>query len=129
VDPAGKNVVVVGRSMVVGRPLAMLLLKRNATVTICHTKTRNMEEICGNADIVVAAAGKARMLSAAFVSEKSVVVDVGINMEDGKLCGDVDYDAVAPKVSMISPVPGGVGAVTTSVLAKHVLKAAALLNG
>ncbi|MDR3230507.1 MAG: bifunctional 5,10-methylenetetrahydrofolate dehydrogenase/5,10-methenyltetrahydrofolate cyclohydrolase [Synergistaceae bacterium] len=127
-DPAGKNVVVVGRSMVVGRPLAMLMLMRNATVTICHTKTRNMEEICKRADIVVAAAGKARMLSPAFVSEKSAVVDVGINVEDGKLCGDVDYDVVAPQVSMISPVPGGVGAVTTSVLAKHVLKAADLLN-
>ncbi|MDR1650048.1 MAG: bifunctional 5,10-methylenetetrahydrofolate dehydrogenase/5,10-methenyltetrahydrofolate cyclohydrolase [Synergistaceae bacterium] len=125
VELAGKNVAVVGRSMVVGRPLAMLLLRRNATVTICHTKTKNMESICKNADILVAAAGKARMISPAFVSESSIVVDVGINVDDdGKLCGDVDYDAVSPVVSMISPVPGGVGAVTTSVLAKHVLKAA-----
>ncbi|MDR1874300.1 MAG: bifunctional 5,10-methylene-tetrahydrofolate dehydrogenase/5,10-methylene-tetrahydrofolate cyclohydrolase [Synergistaceae bacterium] len=130
VELAGRNVAVVGRSMVVGRPLAMLMLRRNATVTICHTKTKNMDAICKNADIVVAAAGKARMLSPAFVSGRSVVVDVGINVdENGQLCGDVDYDAVSPLVSMISPVPGGVGAVTTSVLAKHVLKAAALLNG
>jgi len=127
VELSGKNVAIVGRSMVVGRPLAMLMLKRNATVTICHTKTCNIEEICRAADIVVAAAGKARMLTSSYVSEKSIVIDVGINMDsDGKLCGDVDYDAVSAVVSMISPVPGGVGSVTTSVLAKHVLKAAAL---
>jgi methylenetetrahydrofolate dehydrogenase (NADP+)/methenyltetrahydrofolate cyclohydrolase len=125
VDLAGKNAVVVGRSLVVGRPLAMLMLARNATVTIGHTRTRNLEELCRNADIVVAAAGRARMITPACVSEKSIVVDVGINVdENGKLCGDVDYDAVLPAVSMISPVPGGVGAVTTSVLAKHVLRAA-----
>jgi methylenetetrahydrofolate dehydrogenase (NADP+)/methenyltetrahydrofolate cyclohydrolase len=129
VELAGKNVVVVGRSMVVGRPLAMLLLLRNATVTICHTKTKNMDSICKNADVLVAAAGKARMISPAFVSEKSIVVDVGINVDDNEeICGDVDYDAVSPLVSMISPVLGGVGAVTTSVLAKHVLKAASLLS-
>jgi methylenetetrahydrofolate dehydrogenase (NADP+)/methenyltetrahydrofolate cyclohydrolase len=125
VNLAGKNVAIVGRSPVVGRPLAMLMLARDATVTICHTRTRNLEEICRNADVVVAAAGKARMLTPACVSPKSIVVDVGINVdENGKLCGDVDYDAVAPIVSMISPVPGGVGAVTTSILAAHVLKAA-----
>ena len=127
VDLSGKNVVIVGRSMVVGRPLAMLMLSRNATVTICHTKTRNLEEICRAADVIVAAAGKARMLTSFCVSEKSIVIDVGINTDsEGKLCGDVDYDSVAAVVSMITPVPGGVGAVTTSVLAKHVLKAAAL---
>ena len=127
VDLAGKNVAIVGRSMVVGRPLAMLMLARNATVTICHTKTRGMEEICRTADIVVAAAGRARILTSSFVSAKSIVIDVGINVdEEGKLCGDVDYDAVAAVASMVTPVPGGVGAVTTSVLAKHVLKAAAL---
>jgi len=103
----------------------MLMLRRNATVTICHTKTRNVEEICRGADIVVAAAGKARIVTPAFVSQKSIVIDVGVNVDDkGQLCGDVDYDAVEPIVSAISPVPGGVGAVTTSVLAKHVLKAA-----
>jgi len=127
VDLSGKNVVIVGRSMVVGRPLAMLMLKRNATVTVCHTKTVGMENICRAADVVIAAAGKAKVLTSSYVSEKSIVIDVGINVDnDGKLCGDVDYDAVSPLVSMISPVPGGVGSVTTSVLAKHVLKAAAL---
>ena len=129
VELAGKNVALIGRSMVVGRPLAMLMLGKNATVTICHTKTRGMEDICRRADIVVAAAGKVRMVTPAFVSEDTVVVDVGINVEDGKLCGDVDYDAVAPLASLINPVPGGVGAVTTSVLAKHVLRAAAMLSG
>ena len=125
----GKNVVIVGRSMVVGRPLSMLMLKKNATVTICHTKTRDMEKICRNADILIAAAGKAKMLTAGFVSDKTVVVDVGINVDnEGKLCGDVDYEAVAPLVEKISPVPGGVGAVTTSMLAKHVLKSARLLE-
>jgi methylenetetrahydrofolate dehydrogenase (NADP+)/methenyltetrahydrofolate cyclohydrolase len=105
----------------------MLMLKRNATVTICHTKTRDVEAICRVADIVVAAAGKARILTSSYVSAKSVVIDVGINMDgDGKLCGDVDYESVAAVASMVSPVPGGVGSVTTSVLAKHVLKAAAL---
>ncbi len=127
IDLAGKNVVIVGRSMVVGRPLAMLMLAKHATVTICHTKTVNMPEVCRRADILVAAAGKARMIGADCVTEKSIVVDVGINVDaEGKLCGDVDFDAVSPIVSMISPVPGGVGAVTTSVLAKNVLKAARL---
>ena len=127
VDLNGKNISIVGRSMVVGRPLAMLMLKRNATVTICHTKTRDMEEICKAADVVVAAAGRARILTSSYVSVKSVVIDVGINVDgEGKLCGDVDYDDVVPVVSMITPVPGGVSSVTTSVLAKHVLKAAAL---
>jgi methylenetetrahydrofolate dehydrogenase (NADP+)/methenyltetrahydrofolate cyclohydrolase len=125
VDLTGKNTVVVGRSPVVGRPLAMLMLARNATVTVCHTRTRNLEEICRNADVLVAAAGRAKTITPACVSSRSIVVDVGINVdENGKLCGDVDYEAVLPLVSMISPVPGGVGAVTTSVLAGHVLKAA-----
>lgn len=127
VNLSGKSVALVGRSMVVGRPLAMLMLKRNATVTICHTKTRDLEGICSAADIIVAAAGKARILTASHVSSKNIVIDVGINVDaDGKLCGDVDYDAVSAFVAMISPVPGGVGSVTTSVLAKHVLRAAAL---
>jgi methylenetetrahydrofolate dehydrogenase (NADP+)/methenyltetrahydrofolate cyclohydrolase len=129
VELEGKNVTIVGRSMVVGRPLAMLMLARNATVTMCHTRTKGMEDICRNADIVVAAAGKARMLTPAFVRPGSVVVDVGINVDgNGKLCGDVDYDAVAPIAGKITPVPGGVGTVTTSVLAKHVLRAARTLT-
>jgi methylenetetrahydrofolate dehydrogenase (NADP+)/methenyltetrahydrofolate cyclohydrolase len=130
IDVRGKRVTVVGRSMVVGKPLSMLLLKKNATVTICHTKTIDLEETCRNAEILVAAAGKAAMITADFVSENSVVVDVGINVDsDGKLCGDVDFDAVAPKTASITPVPGGVGAVTSSVLAKHVVCAANHLNG
>ena len=130
IDLKGKRVTVVGRSMVVGKPLSMLLLKKNATVTICHTKTTDLEETCRNAEILVAAAGKAAMITADFVSENSVVVDVGINVgSDGKLCGDVDFDAVAAKVAFITPVPGGVGAVTSSVLAEHVVRAANSLNG
>jgi len=130
IDVRGKRVTVVGRSMVVGKPLSMLLLKKNATVTICHTKTINLEETCRNAEILVAAAGKAAMITADFVSENAVVVDVGINVDsDGKLCGDVDFDTVAPKAASITPVPGGVGAVTSSVLAKHVVRAANSLNG
>ena len=125
VEMKGKNVTIVGRSMVVGRPLAMLMLAAHATVTICHTRTVNMPEVCRRADVLVAAAGKAGMIGADCVTERSVVADVGINVgPDGKLCGDVDFAAVEPVVSMISPVPGGVGAVTTSVLAKNVLRAA-----
>lgn len=115
--------------MVVGRPLAMLMLAANATVTICHTKTVDMPAICRRADVVVAAAGKAGMIGADCVTERSVVVDVGINVgPDGKLCGDVDFETVSPVVSMVSPVPGGVGAVTTSVLARNTLRAARLLT-
>lgn len=129
VDLKGKNVTLVGRSMVVGRPLAMLMLAENATVTICHTKTVDMPAVCRRADIVVAAAGKAGMIGADCVTDRSIVVDVGINVgPDGKLCGDVDFEAVSSIVSMVSPVPGGVGAVTTSVLARNTLRAARLLT-
>ena len=127
VELKGKNVTIVGRSMVVGRPLAMLMLAKHATVTICHTRTVDMPAVCRRADVLVAAAGKAGMIGADCVTDRSIVVDVGINVDaEGKLCGDVDFGAVEPVVSMISPVPGGVGAVTTSVLAKNVLKAARL---
>lgn len=130
IDLKGKRVTVVGRSMVVGKPLSMLLLKQNATVTICHTRTVDLAGTCRNAEILVAAAGKAGMITADFVTENSVVIDVGINVgADGKLCGDVAFDAVAPKVAAITPVPGGVGTVTSSVLAKHVVRAARALNG
>jgi methylenetetrahydrofolate dehydrogenase (NADP+)/methenyltetrahydrofolate cyclohydrolase len=130
IDLKGKRVTVVGRSMVVGKPLSMLLLKKNATVTICHTRTVDLGATCRNAEILIAAAGKANMITAEFVSENSIVVDVGINVgSDGKLCGDVDFEAVAPKSSYITPVPGGVGTVTSSVLAKHVVRAANYLNG
>ncbi len=121
----GKRVAIVGRSMVVGRPLSMLLLKENATVTICHTRTEDLKETCKNAQILVAAAGRARMVNASYVGKDAIVVDVGINVdEDGKLCGDVDFDSLEGTASMATPVPGGVGAVTTAVLARHLVLAA-----
>ncbi|WP_394525338.1 bifunctional 5,10-methylenetetrahydrofolate dehydrogenase/5,10-methenyltetrahydrofolate cyclohydrolase [Lacrimispora sp. JR3] len=121
----GKKVTLVGRSMVVGRPLSMLLLKENATVTICHTRTENLKENCRNGEILIAAAGRAKMLDASYVKEGAVVIDVGINVdENGKLCGDVDFDTLEGTASMATPVPGGVGAVTTAVLAKHLVLAA-----
>lgn len=125
----GKRVTVVGRSMVVGKPLAMLLLKQHATVTICHTRTVDLPGTCRNAEVLIAAAGKAKMITADFVAPGAIVVDVGINVDDeGNLCGDVDYDAVSPAAGAITPVPGGVGTVTSSVLAKHVVRAAKELN-
>lgn len=125
IELKGKRVTVIGRSLVVGKPLSMLLLKRHATITICHTRTKNLEETCRNAEILIAAAGKAKMVTDEFVSEGQVVVDVGINVDEkGNLCGDVDFEKVEGKVSHITPVPRGVGTVTTSVLAKHVIQAA-----
>jgi len=122
----GAKVALVGRSMVVGKPLAMLLLKENATITICHTRTKDLAAECRAADILIAAAGAAKMIKAEHVKEGAVVIDVGINVdEEGNLCGDVDFETVEPLASMITPVPGGVGSVTTSMLAKHVLTAAA----
>mgnify|MGYP005808430821 FL=1 len=127
---AGKRVTIVGRSMVVGKPLAMLMLKKNATVTVCHTKTADLPGTCREAEVLVAAAGKARMITGDMVGENAVVADVGINVDpDGNLCGDVDYEAVEKKASFVSPVPKGVGSVTTSVLAAHVVRAAEYLNG
>lgn len=129
VDLSGKNVVIVGRSMVVGKPLAMLMLKKNATVTVCHTRTVDLAEKCRRADVVVAAAGRAGMITGDMISRGTVVVDVGINInEEGKLCGDVEFERVEPQASYISPVPGGVGGVTSSVLASHVIKAAEILG-
>lgn len=125
VDLTGKNVTIVGRSMVVGKPLAMLMLKENATIRVCHTKTVHLETLCKEAEILVAAAGKPRMITEDMVGEGAVVVDVGINVdEEGILCGDVDFEAVEKKASYISPVPRGVGSITTSILAKHVIQAA-----
>jgi methylenetetrahydrofolate dehydrogenase (NADP+)/methenyltetrahydrofolate cyclohydrolase len=121
----GKRVTIVGRSMVVGKPLSMLMLKENATVTICHTRTKDLPGECRRAEILVAAAGKAKMLGAEHVGKDAVVIDVGINVdENGKLCGDVDFAAIEEQASMATPVPGGVGAVTTAVLAKHLVRAA-----
>ncbi|MDD2573623.1 MAG: tetrahydrofolate dehydrogenase/cyclohydrolase catalytic domain-containing protein [Bacillota bacterium] len=125
----GKKVVVVGRSLVVGKPAAMLLLQRNATVTICHSKTLDLGRITSEADIIVAAAGVPHLLGANSVNRESIVLDVGINVVDGKLTGDVDFDRVEPLVSMITPVPGGVGSVTTSVLMENIVTAAQRLAG
>lgn len=124
VDLTGKRVTVVGRSMVVGKPVAMLLLAKNATVTICHTRTKNLAEECKSADIIVACAGVPKMITSEFVNEGQVVIDVGIHMVDDKLCGDVDYDNVCKIVDAITPVPGGVGSVTTTVLLKHTVMSA-----
>ena len=123
-DLTGKKAVVVGRSMVVGKPLAQMLLKKNATVTICHTRTADLRSEVKAADFVFACAGVAKMLDATYISEGQVVIDVGINMLDGKLCGDVDYESVSEVADALTPVPGGVGTVTTSVLLKHVLVSA-----
>ncbi|WP_077609470.1 bifunctional 5,10-methylenetetrahydrofolate dehydrogenase/5,10-methenyltetrahydrofolate cyclohydrolase [Clostridium sp. Marseille-P2415] len=126
----GKRVTVVGRSLVVGRPLSMLLLKENATVTICHTRTEELKKVCRSAEILIAAAGRAKMIDASYVGEDAVVIDVGINVdEDGKLCGDVDFESLEGTASMATPVPGGVGTVTTAVLAKHLVQAAGKNKG
>lgn len=129
IDLTGKKVAIVGRSMVVGRPLAMLMLKKNATVTICHTRTKDLPKTLREAEVLVAAAGKAKMITEDMVGEGAIVADVGINVdENGNLCGDVDYEVAEKKASYISPVPRGVGSVTTSVLAKHVVKGLELLT-
>ena len=121
----GKRVCVIGRSLVIGKPVSMMLQARNATVTMCHTKTVNLAETCRNAEILVVAAGKAGVVDERFVSSGQTVVDVGINVTaEGKLCGDVAFDAAEPIAEAITPVPGGVGSVTTAVLAKHVIEAA-----
>lgn len=129
VELKGAKVAVLGRSMVVGKPAAMLLLNENATVTICHSKTKDLSDVTSEADILVAAVGRAKMVNEKFVKDGAVVIDVGINVDkEGKLCGDVDIDSVLEKASMVTPVPGGVGSVTTSILAKHVVKACKLQN-
>ncbi len=127
-DLTGKRVTVVGRSAVVGKPLAMLLLQRNATVTICHTKTADLPAACREAELLVVCAGKAKLIGADCVREGMAVVDVGIHVLDGQLCGDVDAAEVKEKVSALTPVPGGVGSVTTSVLLKHTVVSAAALR-
>ncbi len=125
IDPAGKRAVVVGRSNIVGKPVAMLLMKKDATVTICHSKTEGLAEICRQADILVAAVGKRGVLTADMVKEGAVVIDVAMNRdEDGKLCGDLDHTATAEKAAYLSPVPGGVGPMTRAVLMENTLFAA-----
>jgi methylenetetrahydrofolate dehydrogenase (NADP+)/methenyltetrahydrofolate cyclohydrolase len=125
VEISGKNCVVLGRSNIVGKPMAMLLLQANGTVTICHSKTQNLAQICRNADILVVAIGRPEFVRGDMVKEGAVVIDVGINRkEDGKLCGDVCYDEVAPIASLITPVPGGVGPMTIAMLMKNTFTAA-----
>ena len=129
IDPNGKNCVVIGRSNIVGKPMAMLLLHKNGTVTICHSRTKNLKEVCAQADILVAAVGKADFVTADMVKEGAVVIDVGMNRKDGKLCGDVAFDEVNEKASYLTPVPGGVGPMTITMLMKNTVKAAKLHHG
>ena len=125
VSISGKNAVVIGRSNIVGKPAAMLLLRENATVTICHSRTENLKQVCANADILVAAVGRAGFVTSDMVKPGAVVIDVGINRNaQGKLCGDVDYDAAAEKAGYITPVPGGVGLMTRAMLMQNTLQAA-----
>lgn len=130
VEINGKNCVVIGRSNIVGKPMSMLLLRRNGTVTICHSRTQDLKEICANADILVAAVGKAGFVTADMVKEGAAVIDVGINRNaEGKVCGDVCTAEAAEKAAFITPVPGGVGPMTITMLMKNTLKAARLQNG
>ena len=127
IEVAGKKVVVIGRSLVIGKPVAMMLLDRNATVTICHSKTKpeDLKALCKEADIIITAAGKIGTVTEEHVNGKQVIVDVGINFnEDGKMCGDADFEALEGKVEAITPVPGGVGSVTTALLLYHTIEAA-----
>ena len=125
IDIEGKNCVVMGRSNIVGKPIAALLLERNATVTMCHSKTRNLNEFTKNADVLIVAIGKSKFVTEDMIKDGAVVIDVGINRgEDGKLCGDVDFENVAEKTSVITPVPNGVGPITVAMLMKNTLLAA-----
>ena len=129
IEVSGKNCVVIGRSNIVGKPMAMLLLHENGTVTICHSRTKNLAEICSKADILVAAVGRPKFVTADMVKEGAVVIDVGMDRdENGKLCGDVDFENVKDKCSYITPVPGGVGPMTIATLMKNTIKAAKIQN-
>lgn len=124
IDVAGKECVVVGRSNIVGKPMALLLLRANGTVTICHSKTKDLKSVCKRADILVVAVGKPKMINEEYIKDGAVVIDVGIHrMDNGKLCGDVDFDSVADKCSAITPVPGGVGPMTIAMLMHNVVSA------
>ena len=128
IEIAGKTCVVIGRSNIVGKPMSMLLLHKNGTVTICHSKTQNLKEVCKNADILVAAVGRPNFVTADMVKENAVVIDVGINRVDGKLVGDVNFDEVCEKASHSTPVPGGVGPMTIAMLMQNTLTAAKKQN-
>lgn len=124
VETAGKNCVIVGRSNIVGKPMALLMLRENATVTVCHSKTKNLPEICRQADILIVAIGRPKMITVEYVKEGAVVIDVGIHrQEDGKLCGDVDFAQVEPIAGAITPVPGGVGPMTIAMLMNNCVEA------
>ena len=124
IEIEGKDCVVIGRSNIVGKPMAMLLLRENGTVTVCHSKTKNLKEVCKRADILVVAIGKPKMIDASYVKEGATVIDVGIHRnENGKLCGDVDYDSVEPVAGAITPVPGGVGPMTIAMLMNNCVEA------
>lgn len=130
ISPEGKRCVVIGRSNIVGKPMAMLLLQENGTVTICHSRTRDLKKICADADILVAAVGKPKFVTADMVKPGAVVIDVGMDRdENGKLCGDVDFKNVEPVASSITPVPGGVGPMTRAMLLKNTVTAAKIQNG
>lgn len=123
IDVDGKNVTVIGRSNVIGKPVSMMLIDKNATVTVCHSHTKNLKDICQRAEILVAAIGRAKMVDDSYISDGTVVIDVGVNVdEDGNLCGDTDFESVSKKASLITPVPRGVGNITTSVLSEHLLR-------
>ncbi len=128
IEIAGKTCVVIGRSNIVGKPMSMLLLHKNGTVTICHSRTQNLKEVCRNADILVAAVGRPNFVTADMVKENAVVIDVGINRVDGKLVGDVNFNEVCEKASYITPVPGGVGPMTIAMLMQNTLTAAKKQN-
>ncbi len=128
IEVEGKECVVIGRSNIVGKPMSMLLLHKNGTVTVCHSRTKNLKEVTKRADILVAAVGVAEFVTADMVKEGAVVIDVGMNRKEGKLCGDVKFDEVSQKASFITPVPGGVGPMTIGMLMKNTLKAAKLHN-
>ena len=130
ISAEGKSCVVIGRSNIVGKPMAMLMLHSNATVTICHSRTKNLKEVCANADILISAVGKAGFVTADMAKDGAVVIDVGMNRnKEGKLCGDVDYENVSAKASMITPVPGGVGPMTRAMLMCNTVTAAKKQNG
>lgn len=126
IDPAGKKAVVIGRSNVIGKPVSLMLLARNATVTVCHSRTKDLPAVTRTADILVAAVGRPNYVTADMVKEGAVIIDVGINRTEGKTVGDVDFEAVSEKASAITPVPGGVGSVTTTMVIENILKAAEL---
>lgn len=129
IDPSGKRAVVIGRSSIVGKPQALMLLERDATVTMCHSRTRDLPAVCREADILVAAVGRPKMVTADYVKDGAVVIDVGINRTDEGMVGDVDFESVEPKVSAISPVPGGVGPMTRAMLVLNTAHAAAAAAG